>query len=74
MTYQSKQQSERLITNTVVAFILCWFPHHLFNILDIIAIEIEHSDETYLTLEKTVDIGEYNSGALVFASSCINFF
>lgn len=72
MTYQSKQRSERLITSIVVAFILCWFPHHLFNILDIISIEIEHSEETYLTLEKIVDVGEYISGALVFVSSCIN--
>ncbi|XP_010716121.1 leukotriene B4 receptor 1-like [Meleagris gallopavo] len=72
MTYQSKQRSERLITSIVVAFILCWFPHHLFNILDIISIEIEHSEEMYLTLEKIVDVGEYISGALVFVSSCIN--
>lgn len=36
MTYHSKQRSERLIASVVVAFILCWVPHHLFNILDII--------------------------------------
>lgn len=69
MTYRSKQRSERLITSIVVAFILCWFPHHLFNILDIISVQIEDSNET---LEKIIDKGEYVSGALVFISSCIN--
>ncbi|KAI1235437.1 hypothetical protein IHE44_0002300 [Lamprotornis superbus] len=73
MTYQSKQRSERLIASVVVAFILCWFPHHLFNILDIISIEIELSNEEMsLALEEIVDKGVYISGALVFISSCIN--
>lgn len=72
MTYRSKQRSERLITSIVVAFFLCWFPHHLFNILDIISVQIEDSNEIYLALEKIIDKGEYVSGALVFISSCIN--
>ncbi|RMC09117.1 hypothetical protein DUI87_14123 [Hirundo rustica rustica] len=73
MTYQSKQRSERLIANVVVAFILCWFPHHLFNILDIISTEIEFSNEEMSSaLEDIVDTGVYISGALVFISSCIN--
>ncbi|KFP72888.1 G-protein coupled receptor 1, partial [Acanthisitta chloris] len=73
MTYQSKQRSERLIASVVVAFILCWFPHHLFNILDIISIEIELSNEEMsLALDEIVDRGVYISGALVFFSSCIN--
>ncbi|OPJ77879.1 leukotriene B4 receptor 1 [Patagioenas fasciata monilis] len=73
MTYQSRQRSERLIASVVVAFILCWFPHHLFNILDIISIQIELSNkEMSLTLEEIVDRGVYISGALVFISSCIN--
>ncbi|KFP77558.1 G-protein coupled receptor 1, partial [Apaloderma vittatum] len=61
MTYQSKRRSERLIASVVVAFILCWFPHHLFNFLDIISVGPE-----------IVDRGAYISGALVFISSCIN--
>ncbi|XP_009975856.1 PREDICTED: leukotriene B4 receptor 1-like [Tauraco erythrolophus] len=73
MTYQSKQRSERLIASVVVAFILCWFPHHLFNILDIISIQIELSNEEMsLALDEIVDRGVYISGALVFISSCIN--
>ncbi|XP_054245867.1 leukotriene B4 receptor 1-like [Indicator indicator] len=73
MTYQSKQRSERLITSIVVAFILCWFPHHLFNILDIISVQIELSNEEMsLALDEIVDRGVYISGALVFISSCIN--
>ncbi|XP_050167237.1 leukotriene B4 receptor 1-like [Myiozetetes cayanensis] len=73
MTYQSKQRSGRLIASIVVAFILCWFPHHVFNILDIISIEIELSnEEVSLALDKIVDKGVYISGALVFISSCIN--
>ncbi|XP_027753736.1 leukotriene B4 receptor 1-like [Empidonax traillii] len=73
MTYQSKQRSGRLIASIVVAFILCWFPHHVFNILDIISIEIELSNEEMsLALDKIVDKGVYISGALVFISSCIN--
>lgn len=73
MTYQSKQRSERLIASIVVAFILCWFPHHLFNILDIVSIHIELSNkEMSLALDEIVDRGVYISGALVFISSCIN--
>ncbi|XP_064015857.1 leukotriene B4 receptor 1-like [Pogoniulus pusillus] len=73
MTYQSKQRSERLIASIVVAFFLCWFPHHFFNILDIISVHIEHSNkEMSLTLDEIVDRGVYISGALVFISSCIN--
>ncbi|KAM6324685.1 leukotriene B4 receptor 1-like [Podargus strigoides] len=73
MTYQSKRRSEQLITWVVVAFILCWFPHHLFNILDIISIQLEHSNEEMsLALDEIVSRGAYISGALVFISSCIN--
>lgn len=73
MTYQSRQRSERLVASVVVAFILCWFPHHLFNILDIISIQIELSNkEMSLALEEIVDRGVYISGALAFISSCIN--
>ncbi|KFQ20759.1 G-protein coupled receptor 1, partial [Mesitornis unicolor] len=73
MTYQSKQRSERLIASVVVAFIVCWFPHHLFNILDIISIQIEFSNEEMsLALDGIVNRGVYISGALVFISSCIN--
>ncbi|KAM4640288.1 leukotriene B4 receptor 1-like [Amazona ochrocephala] len=73
MTYQSKQRSERLIASVVVAFILCWFPHHLFNILDIVSVRVELSNkEMSLALDEIVDRGVYISGALVFISSCIN--
>lgn len=73
MTYQSKRRSERLIASVVVAFILCWFPHHLFNILDIVSIHIELGNkEMSLALDEIVDRGVYISGALVFISSCIN--
>ncbi|KAM8983992.1 leukotriene B4 receptor 1-like [Ara ararauna] len=73
MTYQSKQRSERLIASVVVAFILCWFPHHLFNILDIVSVHVELSNkEMSLALDEIVDRGVYISGALVFISSCIN--
>ncbi|NXR14013.1 GPR1 protein, partial [Semnornis frantzii] len=73
MTYQSKQRSECLIASVVVAFFLCWFPHHLFNILDIISVQIEHSNEEMsLALDAIVGRGVYISGALVFISSCIN--
>ncbi|XP_071613074.1 leukotriene B4 receptor 1-like [Heliangelus exortis] len=73
MTCQSKQRSERLIASVVVAFILCWFPHHLFNILDIISVQIELSNEEMsLALDEVVNKGVYISGALAFLSSCIN--
>ncbi|KAM9374142.1 LOW QUALITY PROTEIN: leukotriene B4 receptor 1-like [Phaethornis superciliosus] len=72
MTY-SKQRSERLIASVVVAFILCWFPHHLFNILDIISVQIELSNEEMsLALDEIINRGVYVSGALAFLSSCIN--
>ncbi|XP_064375561.1 leukotriene B4 receptor 1-like [Dromaius novaehollandiae] len=73
MTYQSKRRSERLIASVIVAFILCWLPHHLFNILEIISVHIELSNkEMSLALDEVLNIGVYISGALVFISSCIN--
>ncbi|XP_010219988.1 PREDICTED: C3a anaphylatoxin chemotactic receptor-like [Tinamus guttatus] len=73
MTYQSKRRSEWLIASVVVAFILCWLPHHLFNILEIISVQIENSNkEMSLALDEVLNLGVYISGALVFISSCIN--
>ncbi|XP_025898897.1 leukotriene B4 receptor 1-like [Nothoprocta perdicaria] len=73
MTYQSKRRSEQLIASVVVAFIFCWLPHHLFNILEIVSVQIELTNkEVSLALDEVLDIGVYISGALVFISSCIN--
>uniref|UniRef100_A0A8C6JY65 Uncharacterized protein n=1 Tax=Melopsittacus undulatus TaxID=13146 RepID=A0A8C6JY65_MELUD len=73
MTYQSKRRSESLIASVVVVFLLSWFPHHLFNILDTVSVHIELSNkEMSLALDEIVDRGVYISGALVFISSCIN--
>ncbi|XP_019361468.1 PREDICTED: leukotriene B4 receptor 1-like [Gavialis gangeticus] len=73
MSYQSKQRTERLIVSVVVAFAVCWFPHHLFNIISIVSMQIEDSNQKiFLALNQITDIGVYISGALVFISSCTN--
>ncbi|XP_067406366.1 leukotriene B4 receptor 1-like [Emydura macquarii macquarii] len=73
MTYSSRQQSARLITRVVVAFAICWLPHHVFNIVEIISTQIKDSNQKMsLALDEVSEMGVYISGALAFINSCIN--
>uniref|UniRef100_H3BCP6 G-protein coupled receptors family 1 profile domain-containing protein n=1 Tax=Latimeria chalumnae TaxID=7897 RepID=H3BCP6_LATCH len=63
MTYKTKRKSGMLIASVVVAFFVCWFPHHLFNLISIASV---------LLLAEVSETGVYIAGALAFISSSIN--
>ncbi|EMP41253.1 leukotriene B4 receptor 1-like [Chelonia mydas] len=73
MTYSSRQRSARLIASVIVAFAVCWLPHHLFNIIEIVSTQIVGSNQKMsLALDEVSEMGVYISGSLAFISSCIN--
>ncbi|XP_042294181.1 leukotriene B4 receptor 1-like [Sceloporus undulatus] len=73
MACPSKRRSEKLIASVVVAFGLCWFPHHIFNLISIASALMEHSHpEMAGALEKVSAIGVYLASSVAFVSSCIN--
>ncbi|XP_042343800.1 leukotriene B4 receptor 1-like [Plectropomus leopardus] len=64
-TFNSKQKSIALVGAVVIAFSLCWLPHHIINIINVVCIiELEH--------ECVPQSVVYSSGALVFISSSVN--
>lgn len=73
MTCSFRQRSARLIASVVVAFAVCWLPHHVFNIIEIVSIQIKVSNQNMsLVLHEVSEMGVYISGSLPFISSCIN--
>ncbi|XP_029001256.2 delta-type opioid receptor-like [Betta splendens] len=66
-SFTSKQKSMRLVHAVVVAFILCWLPYHIVNIVDFVCILA--SGTKHDCLPQSVVFG---SGALVFVSSSVN--
>uniref|UniRef100_A0A674I0L2 Leukotriene B4 receptor 1-like n=1 Tax=Terrapene triunguis TaxID=2587831 RepID=A0A674I0L2_9SAUR len=73
MTYSSRLRSARLIACVIVVFAVCWLPHHVFNVIEIVSTQIVDSNQKMsLALDEVSDMGVYISGSLVFISSCIN--
>ncbi|KAK3509712.1 hypothetical protein QTP70_008444 [Hemibagrus guttatus] len=71
MSFRSKRKSTLLIVGVVVAFALCWIPHHIINLLSLVYYAYEDSPVG----NKILDV--YNaiymvSSSLVFVSSTIN--
>ncbi|XP_051756194.1 leukotriene B4 receptor 1 [Ctenopharyngodon idella] len=64
--FKTKQKSIFLIGGVVVAFIFCWLPHHVLNIIDMVV--LGQSDELSPVPNSVVFI----SGALAFISSSVN--
>ncbi|XP_030060784.1 leukotriene B4 receptor 1-like [Microcaecilia unicolor] len=68
-----KIKSEKLIVSVVIAFFLCWFPYHVFNVLTIASVLLKSTDpSTSESLEKVVAVGNNIAGALAFFCSCLN--
>ncbi|XP_042583778.1 leukotriene B4 receptor 1-like [Cyprinus carpio] len=57
-----------LICGVVVAFIVCWLPHHILNVVEILVLLVGQSDEWSPIPNSVVFI----SGALAFISSSVN--
>ncbi|XP_034043191.1 leukotriene B4 receptor 1 [Thalassophryne amazonica] len=73
MTFKSKHKSTVLITSVVVAFALCWTPHHVGNVLSLICLAIQKPfPDAADSLENTRSTMTFIAGALVFISSTVN--
>ncbi|XP_061600936.1 leukotriene B4 receptor 1 [Cololabis saira] len=73
MTYRSKRKSTVLIASVVIAFAICWTPHHIGNILSLLILAISgHDNDMANNLESVRDTMVFVSGGMVFISSTIN--
>ncbi|XP_062845363.1 leukotriene B4 receptor 1 [Trichomycterus rosablanca] len=66
--HRTNQKSGFLISGVMVAFALCWVPHHIFNIITVARLLMDDSDKLPMLSEASVFI----SGALTFISSSVN--
>ncbi|XP_029626326.1 leukotriene B4 receptor 2-like [Salmo trutta] len=67
----SKQKSTVLISSVVVAFVLCWLPHHVLNTVDLVSILTEDTDDAVpVSVAQTAIV--FISGALAFICSSVN--
>ncbi|CAB1450212.1 unnamed protein product [Pleuronectes platessa] len=67
MRYNTKQKSLVLVLTVVIAFLLCWFPYHIINIMDLVCILKSGSDSDCVPESFILC-----SGALVFINSSLN--
>ncbi|KAM9366686.1 leukotriene B4 receptor 1-like [Symphorus nematophorus] len=67
MSFNSKQRSMILVHAVVIAFMLCWLPYHIINIIDLVC--ILESDTEHQCVPKSI---VFSSGSLVFISSSVN--
>ncbi|MBN3284129.1 LT4R1 protein, partial [Polyodon spathula] len=73
MTFKTKQKSTTLIASVVIAFALCWFPYHIFNLMTVVSVLIRKSyPEAADRVDEVAKTGALVAGALAFISSSIN--
>ncbi|MBN3299362.1 LT4R1 protein, partial [Amia calva] len=73
MTFKSKQKSTALIVSVVIAFALCWLPHHVCNVLSLVSLLLHGNNKKVAdNLEDTRLMLHYISAALTFVSSSVN--
>lgn len=70
MTLRSKRKSTILIASVVVAFGICWTPHHIGNILSLIVLATDKEVADHL--EDVRNTMAFVTGAMVFISSTVN--
>ncbi|KAM9494096.1 leukotriene B4 receptor 1-like [Clarias gariepinus] len=68
MHRKNKQKSAFLISGVVVAFAVCWLPHHVINVINVVRLLGTHKEDQ----EDGLQTAEYISGALAFISSSVN--
>ncbi|XP_041048007.1 leukotriene B4 receptor 1 [Carcharodon carcharias] len=72
MTFKSKNRSEMLIASIVIAFIICWLPYHVFNLVEFVSMMVELDPDAAKELQDFSGVGSYITGTLAFISSSIN--
>ncbi|XP_060693718.1 leukotriene B4 receptor 1 [Hemiscyllium ocellatum] len=70
MTFKSKHRSEMLIISIIVAFLICWFPYHVFNVIELVSLTLD--SDTIQTLATVSEVGTYITATLAFISSSVN--
>uniref|UniRef100_W5NM49 Leukotriene B4 receptor 1-like n=2 Tax=Lepisosteus oculatus TaxID=7918 RepID=W5NM49_LEPOC len=68
LSFKTKQKSAVLIVSVVIAFVVCWFPHHVLNMIRLASLLQDHPEE----LEEFVHNAVFIFGALAFVSSSVN--
>ncbi|KAL2088398.1 hypothetical protein ACEWY4_015297 [Coilia grayii] len=73
MNFKSKRKSTGLIATVVIAFVICWTPHHIGNILSLVYIGIKTSHpEVAEHVEEVRETMTFIAGAMAFVSSTVN--
>ncbi|XP_055504436.1 leukotriene B4 receptor 1 [Leucoraja erinacea] len=72
MTFKSKNRSEMLIASIVIAFVICWLPYHVCNVIEFASLMVDPGSDAFSVLANISEVGSYVSGALAFFSSAIN--
>ncbi|XP_048402950.1 leukotriene B4 receptor 1-like [Stegostoma tigrinum] len=67
MTFKSKNRSETLIISIIAAFLICWFPYHVFNVIELASVMLDTD-----ALESVSQVGSYITATLAFISSSVN--
>ncbi|XP_038662687.1 leukotriene B4 receptor 1-like [Scyliorhinus canicula] len=72
MNFQKKNRSEMIIASIVIAFVICWLPYHVFNVVELASVMVEPGSDAAETLEDVSVLGSFITGTLAFINSCIN--
>ncbi|XP_055505059.1 leukotriene B4 receptor 1-like [Leucoraja erinacea] len=70
MTGTNKKRAVKLIASIVVAFVLCWSPYHIVNLIRITVMLAQ--PDSFRDWDKMYRTAKNAAGALAFISSCIN--
>ncbi|XP_078066395.1 leukotriene B4 receptor 1-like [Mustelus asterias] len=71
MSFPTENRTGTVIGSVVIVFFICWAPHHVLNLISIIAL-MTSEQTTSDTLNDVYSIGILVTTALAFINSCIN--
>ncbi|XP_041046822.1 C3a anaphylatoxin chemotactic receptor-like [Carcharodon carcharias] len=73
LSFNTQNRTGAVISSVLIVFFICWAPHHVLNLISVIALMSKTTDQTLSdTLTDIYNSGIYIAGALAFINSCIN--
>ncbi|XP_078400907.1 leukotriene B4 receptor 1-like [Cetorhinus maximus] len=73
LSFNTPNRAGAVISSVLIVFFICWAPHHVLDLISIIALMSKTSDQSLSdTLSDIYNRGIYIAGALAFIHSCIN--
>ncbi|XP_032892367.1 leukotriene B4 receptor 1-like [Amblyraja radiata] len=72
MTFKSKNRTGMLIASIVIAFVICWLPYHVCNVIEFASLMVDPGSDAFSVLAHISNVGSYLTGTLAFFSSAIN--